>query len=144
MRTKHISILFFILLFAGNISGQEVAIDEADVSSVLNDYELTDKQQAAWKAIRNNWIVSDYEKVQAENNIKLNCKNCESFFIEVIIKVNASGKMEYYKLVNGKKCAIQLTKQLEIRMMRVFFKFEFPPELRNTTFRTKLGNVLKC
>ena len=45
--------------------------------TVLNDYELTDKQYAAWKQIKNNWIVSDYEAIQAENKVKLTCKSCE-------------------------------------------------------------------
>ena len=64
--------------------------------------------------------------------------------MEVIIKINADGKMEYYKLVNSKRCGIAITKQLELRIMRRFFKFEYPFELRNTTFKTRLGNVLKC
>ncbi len=127
-----------------NLLGQEIPAPQEDFSAVLNDYELSDKQQKAWKSIKNNWIVSDYEKIQAENKITLNCKNCESFYLDVVIKVNASGKLEYYKVLNGKRCGIQVTKQLELRMMRIFFKFEFPAELRNTTFKTRLGTALKC
>ena len=137
-------IVFLLIGISVKVFSQEIPADNIDPSVVLTDYQLSDKQYSSWKVILNNWLVSDYEKIQSENNIKLNCKNCESFYMEVIIKINAKGKMEYYKSVNGKKCGIQVTKQLEIRLMRVFFKFDFPPELRNTTFKTRLGNVLKC
>ena len=64
--------------------------------------------------------------------------------MDVIIKINASGKLEYYKLVKGKKCGMELNKQFELRMMRSFIKYEYPPELRNVTFKTRLGTILKC
>lgn len=144
MKVRSACILFFFMVLGVRFLGQEIPFEDKNTPSVLNDYELTDKEYAAWKLIRNNWFVSEYEKIQAENKIKLNCKDCESFFVEVILKIDANGKLEYYKLVNGKKCGIALSKQLEIRMMRTFFKFDFPPELRNTIFKTRLGNVLKC
>ncbi|MGZ4049288.1 MAG: hypothetical protein ACXVPU_18660 [Bacteroidia bacterium] len=129
----------------GKIVAQEVTGDNKALSNTtLNDYELTDKQYAAWKTIKNNWIVSDFEAIKTENNVKMNCKNCEAFYIDVIIKINASGKLEYYKMLDGKYCGIGVTKKLELRFMRNFFKFEYPAELRNVTFQTRLGNVLKC
>lgn len=138
------SLIITICLF-GKLLAQEVPMDAKDqAKAVLNDYELTDKQYAAWKLIKNNWIVSDYEAVELENNVKLNCKSCESFYIDVIIKINANGKLEYYKFIDGKNCHISITKQVELRFMRIFFKFEYPSELRNVTFKTRLGDSLKC
>jgi Pyruvate/2-oxoacid:ferredoxin oxidoreductase delta subunit len=136
--------LILFLIFASKTAGQEVTIDKQSDATVLNDYELTDKQYAAWKSIQNNWLVGDYEAVLAENKIKLNCKSCNAFYLEVIIKINKEGKLEYYKLVNSKRCGVAVTKDVELRIMRRFFKFEYPYELRNTTFKTRLGNALKC
>ena len=131
-------------MFANKGVAQEVTIAKESDAAVLNDYELTDKQYAAWKSIQNNWLVGDYEAVLAENKIKLNCKSCGAFYIEVIMKINKDGKLEYYKLVNSKRCGVTVTKDVELRIMKRFYKFEYPFELRNTTFKTRLGNVLKC
>lgn len=134
-----------VISFYNKVAAQEITPDNKALSNtILNDYELSDKQYASWKMIQNNWIVSDYEKIKLENQVQLNCKNCESFYINVVIKINASGKMEYYKMIDGKKCGMSITKQLELRLMRNFFKYEFPAELRNITFQTRLGSVLKC
>ncbi|HEY0030267.1 MAG TPA: hypothetical protein VGC65_05875 [Bacteroidia bacterium] len=142
---KHLFFLLTLLVvFCSKLSAQEIPPEHIAVSKVPNDYELTDKQYSAWKSIKNNWMASDYELIESENKIKLNCKSCESFYIEVELKVNASGKLEYYKLISGKRCGMPITKQLELRMMRNFFKFEYPSELRNVSFKTRLGNVLKC
>ena len=141
---KYFCILILLFVFSNKNFAQEVAVETPADPTVLNDYELTKKQYAAWKSIQNNWIVSDYEVIEAENKIKLNCKTCSSFYVEVIIKINASGKFEYYKLLNSKKCGITIDKKLELRIMRNFFKFEYPSELRNVTFKTRLGTVLKC
>ena len=141
---NYLSVFIILLIFSKSIVAQEVPLETIEKLDVLNDYQLTDKQYAAWKSIRNNWLATEYEVVLAENNIKLNCKNCESFYVEVVIKINENGKMEYYKLLNSKKCGLVITKKLELRIMGKFFKFEYPFELRNTTFKTRLGNSLKC
>lgn len=136
--------LVLFVIFSNKSLAQEVVAEKQSDVTVLNDYELTDKQYAAWKSIQNNWLVGDYETIQAENKIKLNCKSCEAFYIEVIVKISKDGKLEYYKLVNSKRCGVAVTKDVELRIMRRFFKFEYPFELRGTTFKTRLGNVLKC
>jgi hypothetical protein len=136
---------FFALLFISvGIHAQEITPENSQNSSAPNDYELSDVQFSAWKRILNNWIGSDYQSIQSENKISMNCKSCASFYMEVEIKIGANGKLEYYKMIDGRKCGMSITKPLELRIMRNFFKFEFPPELRNITFKTRLGEVLKC
>ncbi|MCX6296262.1 MAG: hypothetical protein NTX97_09375 [Bacteroidetes bacterium] len=68
-------------------------LDTSIKSVVLNDYELSDKQFSAWKIIQNNWLGSDYEVIKMENKINLNCKNCDAFYLDLIIKINANGKL---------------------------------------------------
>ena len=72
--------------------GQEISVQNS-TKTIFNDYELSEKQYAAWKSIQNNWLVNDYEVVQIENKIKLNCKDCESFYIDPILTVNPKGKL---------------------------------------------------
>lgn len=142
MKAAHITFLFF-LIFKWGIA-QEIAIDTAGTSKVLNDYELNDKQFGDWKSAQSVWNNNEYDQVKQERGIKLDCKSCTSFYLDVIIKVNGSGKMEYYKPIGSKVCGRGITKAEEIRMMRMFFKFEFAPSLRNTIFKTRLGTSLKC
>ncbi|MFL5765632.1 MAG: hypothetical protein ACJ77K_16930 [Bacteroidia bacterium] len=137
-------IFFLFVLTSFPVFSQEVTTGTSASSSVPNDYELTDKQFSAWKRILNNWLGSDFQLIETENKVVLNCKHCDAFYMEVEIKVGANGKMEYYKMINGTKCGMTISKPLELRIMRNFFKFEFPPELRNVAFKTRLGEVLKC
>jgi hypothetical protein len=55
------------------------------------------------KKISNFWLADDFEKIKFENKIDISCKSCSGVYMDVIIKINASGKLEYYKLVKGKK-----------------------------------------
>lgn len=91
---KHIfyTLILFLILANDNFA-QEVILESITESAVLNDYELSDKQSAAWNSIKNNWMASDYQVIESENKIKLNCNNCESFYVEVIIKINEDGEV---------------------------------------------------
>ncbi len=137
-------LLIFFLVFSNKSFGQKETLDTSIKSVVLNDYELSDKQFSAWKIIQNNWLGGDYEAIKMANNIKLNYKNCDAFYLDLISKINANGKLEYCKLVNSNVFDLELTNKFELRFVRMFFKFELPPDLRNMTFKTRLGNVLKC
>ena len=58
--------------------------------------------------------------MQIENKIKLNCKDCESFYIDAIPGAKPEWKLEYYKLTVSKRCCFALTKKLELRIMSAF------------------------
>ena len=137
---KKIIFVFTFLFAATMVSAQEVQ----SIESVPEDYKLTDVQYATWKTISTNWLSDDFEKIKFENKININCKSCYGVYMDVVIKINGSGKLEYYKVINGKNCGAAFTKQFEMRMMRSFLKFEYPPELRNVIFKTRLGTILKC
>lgn len=136
--------IWILFLIVAGIQGGLAQTTTENGEKVLNDSELSDKQFAAWQTMKNNWLAGDYEVIREENKIKLNCKNCDSFYLEIILHVNENGKLGYCKAVKGSRCGLPLTKDMEQRIMRNFYKFEFPHELRNTTFKTRLGEVLKC
>ncbi len=134
-----------VLVFAlKTASAQEIIKDTVGTSNVKNDYELPDNQFADWKSVEKIWYANEYDKIKEENKITLACKTCNSFYMDVIIKVNGNGKLEYYKLTGSNNCGRAFNKAQEIRMMRMFFKFAYPSSLRNTTFKTRLGTALKC
>jgi hypothetical protein len=141
---KKVFLVFASLVISSLIFAQEIVAEKQAAETAPEDFELSDVQYASWKKISNFWLADDFEKVKFENKIDVNCKSCSSVYMDVIIKINASGKLEYYKLVKGKKCGLEITKPFEMRMMRSFIKYEYPPELRNVTFKTRLGVVLKC
>jgi len=138
---RNIVFLFALFLLIAFVPASKNKTQEV---KVLNDYELSDKQYTAWQSIKNNWEATDFEKIKVEQKVSLNCKSCSAFYAEIIFTINASGKLESYKLVNGKKCGQSISKDLELRIMRNFFKFEFPVVLRGLSFQAKLGDVLKC
>jgi len=137
---KKILFVFAFLFASAMVSAQEVM----SIESAPEDYKLTDAQYATWKTISTNWLSDDFEKIKFENKIDINCKSCYGVYMDVVIKINGNGKLEYYKVINGKNCGVAFTKQFEMRMMRSFLKFEYPPELRNVVFKTRLGTILKC
>lgn len=141
---KKVFLMFTFFLVASIMFAQDVIAEKQAAESAPEDFELSDVQYAAWKKISNFWLADDFEKIKFENKIDISCKSCAGVYMDVIIKINASGKLEYYKLVKGKKCGMELNKQFELRMMRSFIKYEYPPELRNVTFKTRLGTILKC
>ncbi len=142
---------FFVLLIGSvaSVSGQVNSFADSEKTSNIykGQEELSTAQTKAWDSIYTIWLRDDYLKCKKENKIDLNCDGhspCESFYIDVILKIDGEGKMEYYKLQGGIKCGRPITKPLELRLMRSFFKMEFPPELRNIKFEVRLGAILKC
>lgn len=135
-------VLFF---FSLSVFSQEVAIDSAGlVPQVLKSYELKGDSWTDWNKIYQNWMKNEYHKILKENKLKMNCSGCENIYLEVILNIDSTGKMTFYKLVNSKKCAEKFSKKLEIQFMKSFFNLEFPPSLRNMFFEARLGTGLKC
>lgn len=133
-----------LLLFVKNGLAQEAVADTAGMAKAKSIEQLSDNQFSDWKNVEKIWYNNEYDKIRAENNITLSCKSCKAFYADVIFKVNASGKLEYYKLTGSNSCGRSFTKAQEVRMMRMFYKFEYPSSLRNTTFKVRLGTAMKC
>ena len=120
---KKIVFVFAFLFTVAIAFAQEVTPEAKSIESVPEDYKLTDVQYATWKTISTNWLSDDFEKIKFENKIDINCKSCYGVYMDVVIKINGSGKLEYYKVITGKNCGVAFTKQFEMRMMRSFLKF---------------------
>jgi len=141
---KNLSTLFFLLIIFTKTYAQKAPSDTTGTSNVKGIEQLSDQQQADWKSVQNVFYNTDYDKVKDDNKVTLNCKTCNGFYADVVFKINTNGKLEYYKLISSSACGRPFTKTQENRIMRMFFKFEYPSSLRNTTFKVRLGTKLKC
>lgn len=135
-------LLLFTLVTKG--FAQKAPSDTTGTSNVKSIDQLSDQQLADWKSVQNVFYNTDYDKVKDENKISLNCKSCNAFYADVVFKINKNGKLEYYKLISSSACGRPFTQAQESRIMKMFYKFEYPASLRNTTFKVRLGSALKC
>ncbi|MDQ3048611.1 MAG: hypothetical protein M3R27_13765 [Bacteroidota bacterium] len=134
---------FFLFYTCGSFRTGFVAADTLP-AGIMSEHELSPEAYDSWKTIQGEWLKGTYQDVLKKNKIKVNCKDCSSFYMEVIISIDKSGKMSYYKLLNGIKCGEPITKGIELQLMKFFFSQAFPPSLYDIKFRTRLGKSLKC
>lgn len=141
---------FLLFFFSLSAFSQEVAMDlpvgrqVPPTSQVLKSYELKGDSWKDWNKIYQDWMKNEYHKILKENKLKMNCSGCENIFLDIVLNIDSTGKMTFYKLVNSNKCSEKFSKKLEIRFMKSFFNLEFPPSLRNMYFEARLGTGLKC
>lgn len=143
-------LLIGLFLFSLSVFSQEVAMDlpagrqVLQDSQVLKSYELKGDSWKDWNKIYQDWMKNEYNKILKANKLKMTCSGCENIFLDVVLNVDSTGKMTFYKLVNSNKCSEKFSKKLEIQFMKSFFNLEFPPSLRNMYFEARLGTGLKC
>lgn len=138
-------LLVFLFFFSLSVFSQEVAMDSASkTSQIPKSYELKGDSWTDWNKIYQDWMKNEYSKILKENKLKMYCSGCENIYLEVILNIDSTGKMTFYKLVNSKVCTDKFSKKLEIQFMKSFFNLEFPPSLRNMFFEARLGTGLKC
>ncbi len=140
---KKIILFFFISFSSCPLLSQEI-IDTTKSSDVLKYYELKGEAWKDWNAISQNWMKNEYHKILKENKLKMTCSGCEYIYLDVVLNIDSTGKMTYYKLINSNKCSEKFSKKLEIQFMKSFFNLKFPDSLKNMYFEARLGTGLKC
>lgn len=139
-------ILFFLLLvFVFKSNAQEISMDgdTSKLPPVLKSYELPDAEWKAWQKTEEAW-KGEYTKILKEQKLKMNCNGCESIHMDVVLSIDAEGKLKHYRLLRSNKCSEAFPKALEIRFMKYFFGLKFPDELKGKNFEVRLGTGLKC
>ncbi|MDF2437119.1 MAG: hypothetical protein K0Q95_1495 [Bacteroidota bacterium] len=139
---KRIS-LFILMVVACRIPAQELIVPQDTLPVYTKYYQLNESQSSAWKKVDADWN-KEFLRILKEQDIKLSCKDCSAVYIDVGLSITNEGKMEYYRLVDSKKCGENFSKGLEIRFMKWFFNYNFPKELRNLKVEVHLGDALKC
>ncbi len=136
------SLFLFFILF--NLCAQEVVVPDTLSAGIPSEHELSPEAYESWKKLQQTWLKGTYQKVLKKNKINVTCKDCTSFYVEVILSIDRSGKLSYYKLLDGTKCGEPVTKGMELQLMKNFFNLSFPKELYDVKFRTRLGRSLRC
>ena len=139
---KYFVLLIFLIVFSF-MKGKEI-VDSSTSIVVVKSYELKGEAWNDWKKIEDDWMKNNYPKILKSNKLKMNCRSCESIYLEVVIQIDSSGKLNNYKLINSKKCGEKFSKSLEIQFMKPIFNIEFPHSLKNMRFEIRLGTGLKC
>ncbi len=121
-----------------------VSFAQETKDSIPKSYELSSDKYKAWKTIEQEWMRKEYGKILKENKLKMSCSGCENIFMDVIIKIDSSGKLKEYKTIRTRKCAGEFSKKLEERFIKWFLNLTFPAELYNMKFEVRLGTGLKC
>lgn len=134
----------FLCFFSILVFSQEVPMDTVSAVQVPKSYELKGDSWKDWNKIYENWMKNEYHKILKENKLKMTCSGCENIYLDVVLNIDSTGKMTFYKLVDSKKCSEKFSKKLEIQFMKSFFNLKFPPSLRNMFFEARLGTGLKC
>jgi hypothetical protein len=133
---------FFCCRFLSG-SAQEIIMDTTP-EIILHAYEMKESQWQAWQSFDIPWRTKQYPKILRENKLKLSCSGCENVYMDVVINIDAHGKLTDYRLLGSNKCGEEFSKALEIRFMKWFFQQQFPQELFGTRFQVRLGTGLKC
>ena len=137
---KYFWILFFVII------SKQYAFGQTDTLHLYQSYHsFSNQEKAEWTAFKNNWNYVEYEVLKQKHNIKkLNCKNCENYYADIYIELNAEGELISAKFKNGKMCGVailneNLIKEFENSLKTRTFKF-----LKNKAFIARFGNILKC
>ncbi len=118
-------------------------------SDTLNDYQcygnFSDAEKIEWTAFKNNWNYVHHNAILKKQHIKkLNCANCESFYAEIYMEINAEGKITFTQIDYIKKCGIlNNDKLLALDYLNSLKNYAFK-SVKNKKFVVRFGSVLKC
>ena len=119
---------------------------QQDTLMVYQAYtSFSDSEKAEWTAFQNNWNYFDYTELKKKYHIKeLNCKNCESFYAELYVEIDALGKVTLAHCKRASRCGIQTTDKALYADFEASVKKQVFKSLKNKQFIIRLGQVLKC
>lgn len=133
--------LYFMLL------ASRMLLSQADTMQLYQAYtSFSDPAKAEWTAFENNWHFYEYPKLKAAASIKkLSCSQCDSFYANVFIMIDHSGKIVQAGFVKGSLCGRTMQ---EDKMGKAFceslLKAPAFRNLSNKMFVAHFGHVLKC
>lgn len=132
--------IFFSLISHHKLNAQ------TDTLYLYQAYQsFSNEEKAEWTAFENNWNYFEYSNIKTALKIKnLNCKNCESLYADIFIKINHDGNITIIKFLKGKKCAIFNEEEAFIVLFENSLKKQKFNSLKNKQFIARFGHILKC
>lgn len=106
---------------------------------------FNDPEKAEWTAFQNDWNYFDYTALKEKHHIKhLNCRNCESFYAEVYLEIDETGKVLKSTALRASHCGLNTTDKLLYNDFESSIKKHRFKALKNKRFVARFGLVLKC
>lgn len=106
---------------------------------------FSNKEKAEWTAFENNWNYFEYSNIKKTYQVaKLNCKNCESLYADLFIKIDEEGRFSAVQFMDGKKCGIPCREALFIEQFKNSLNKQQFRILKNKQFIARFGHILKC
>jgi len=136
----------FILLSFFCITGGSPVCAQSDTLHLYQVYQsFSNAEKAEWTSFENNWNYFDYNSIKTSYKIsKLNCKNCESLYADIFIKINEQGRFSVIQFIKGKKCGLECKEPLFVEQFENSLKKQQFHSLKNKQFIVRFGHILKC
>lgn len=133
-------ILLLLLFFTYKIvNSQEIKQD-----TIITFYNLEKEAYKSWNNIDSVWHYNTYQNCLINNKLKLSCAKCENIYLDVVFRIDSSGTLYDYKVVNENMCGMKFKPELKVCFLEFFINYIFPAELRNKSIQVRLGTGLKC
>lgn len=106
---------------------------------------FSNPEKAEWTSFENNWNYFEYSLIKKKYKVsKLNCKNCESFFADLYLEIDDTGKIAVVHFIKGKRCGLPCKEEVFIELFENSLKKQHFSNLKNKRFTARFGHVLKC
>ncbi len=139
---------FWILaLFTGfNIIDPNLVVAQSDTMRLYQIYSsLSNIEKTEWTAFENNWNYFEYTAIKKTCRVaNLNCKNCESLYADIFLKIDNTGRLSTIHFLQGKKCGVACNEFAFISQFENSLKKQQFHSLKNKQFIARFGQILKC
>jgi len=139
-------LLMFVFIFLSiNIYSDESTTQKQEVKKeIVKSYELKDEEYKKWRDISDDFNHKKYLSCLKKQKLKMNCGNCTSIFIDVVLNIDETGKLNSFEIIKENICTYKIGKKLKKCFMEDFEKMTFPEESKNKSIEIRLGTGLKC
>ena len=136
----------FILSFYFNGLLVNEASAQSDTVHLYQIYHsFSNSEKAEWTSFENSWNYFDYSSIQKKLKVsKLNCKNCESLYADIFVRIDSLGIFSAIHFLRGRKCGVWCEEELFINLFENSLKHHQLNSLKNKEFIVRFGHILKC
>ncbi len=136
----------FLLFSCCLVLNTQSIFGQSDTLHLYQSYHsFSNEEKAEWTAFENNWNYIEYTGLKENHKIKkLNCKNCDSFYADIYLEINASGELTTVIFKKGKICGQTISNDKLIKEFEESIKAQSFKYLKNKQFIARFGHILKC
>ena len=134
---KHCFLIVFLLIIQLHVFSQKKY-------PVIREADLKGKALKEWHRIDTTWTKHIFPGCLLENNLKLNCADCDHIYLEVRLTIDSHGRLISHEKTGGTMCEKEISDNVVKCFLDFFYFLEFPRKLRNHNFEVKIGTSLKC